>query len=292
MGRSTQLALILPRLAKCRLKVGFEKLRIYMGADWRRSSAHGAKASIVREAFSPSREKHFLNSHSFGGSASEARAITPLFAYMLQTVPGLRDEIPRETESFLALANLVRIITSTSEGASCVGVREAMTDHSQKKAIAYGVGTGIFKYKSHAKFHIAEQFAAGVRVDALVCERLHIAAKRRLEDVRNTTSFERTAMERAIVEAVHKWDEADTQQHGLVDAQQTGDGTIVARRCRWRGLPLAAGDVVRQGDLHLYEVFGACKLPGDDRLFFGGNSLFIRGGARSQCCALAANVGI
>ena len=266
----TELGLILPKLAACRLRIRFDKLRVYFGADWRRPSAHSQSTVNLREAFNFARETHFRNTQSFGGAASEMRAIVPLFAYMLETLPGLRGDLPHEIANFAALAAVVRLWAQAKHRHSANGFLAAVRDHAEKKARAYGKVQGVFKFKSHALFHIAEQCQAGVVLDAFVCERLHNAAKTRVADVKNTVVFERSSLERSLLECVRKWDDIDLRE-GLLDPKQGVDGTLVSLRLRWRSGLVSAGDVVVEAG-QLLEVRGACKLEGEDRFFWSPSS--------------------
>lgn len=263
----TELSLVIPRLAACRFGINYSKLRMFFSADWRRPSAHSHSTTTarLREAFNAARETHFRNTQSFGGAASEIRALVPVFAYMLEVLPGLRDELPQETASFAALAKVVRLWAESKHRQSQSGRRlmEAIEDHAVKKAEAYGKIQGVFKFKSHAVFHIAEQCESGIVPDAFVCERLHNAAKTRVADVKNTVAFERSSLERSLLECVRKWDDVDLRE-GMLDPKQSADGTLVSLAVRWRGCLVSAGDVV-VSDGDMLEVRGACRVAGDGR---------------------------
>lgn len=261
----TELSLIIDKLARCRFRIDYAKMRTFVNANWRRPSIHNTKPVRLHEAFNTAREAHFRKTNAFGGSASEIRAVVPIVAFMLETVPGLREELPAEAASFAALAKVLREWAKAKHGCVVRGMVDSVKDHCQKKALAYGVEQGVFKFKSHALFHIAQQCEAGQVPDCFVCERLHNAAKERVKDVRNTSSFERSALQRAMLECVHKWDDVDIRE-GILDAKLATDGAWVSLRCRFRGCMLSAGDVFF--DAHrLYLVRGACCFGQESPLY-------------------------
>ena len=90
---------------KAQVGVGFPELRVFFGADWRTATCINGRVDnkCKVDPFTEARERHFNKTQLYRPNASELLHVVPLMAHFLQTVPGIRAQLPSETASFLAM---------------------------------------------------------------------------------------------------------------------------------------------------------------------------------------------
>ena len=88
--------------------VTFEILNVYFGAEWCTAQTFNGRIDkrAATDVFSKMREAHFKETGRFRPNASQMLFVLPVLAHFLQTVGGLREKLPAETASLVALTKV------------------------------------------------------------------------------------------------------------------------------------------------------------------------------------------
>ena len=227
-----------------RAGVGFEPIRILLGADWKTPS-HNRATGRLKDSFDTAREKHFKRTKDFSPGASETMDIMPAMRYFLEKSALLLPELDAEIKSFAALAHVVHLV---KRGKCCelvgVSLGLALQDHAAKFARAYADEDKAYIPKFHFARHIPHPSDAWI-MDTFTCERKHSMVKEAADPVRNTRSFEKSLLSRALVLQASRFH--TLRADGLIDAapcDELEEGALIAVCIRWHGTKIAEGDVL------------------------------------------------
>lgn len=247
--------------------VTWEHIRSFVSSGWHFCRALGSP-KVLLESFSSAREKAFRSDWGFKATASEMLVLCPILQYFVHRVVhhpvqevlqdrakqehfrGLASGMADKIDSFDKLCRVMRLVGLIKLGsASADDLATAMTSHALAFQRAYP--DAVVKPKNHYILHVPMHVARDrVLLDTFVGERKHGSMKRQADCIKNTGTFERTLLGRALnVQAAWLEDPANLRD-GLLSpsegpAQAMSDGCqAIAASLRWGGTCFHAGDCI------------------------------------------------
>lgn len=259
-------------------------IRSFVSSGWHFCRALGSP-KVLLECFASAREKAFHNDSGFKATASEMLLLCPVLQYFLHRVVGLASGMADQIGSFDKLCRVMRLVGLIKLGsASADELATAMKSHALAFQHAYP-DAGV-KPKNHYILHVPMHVARDrVLLDTFVGERKHGSMKRQAECIKNTGTFERTLLGRALnVQAAWLEDPANLRDgllspsEGPAQAMPAGCQAIAAS-LRWGGTCLHSGDCVLVNSVAHMLVAGAVW---DDSLCIVAHRFIRAGEAISQ----------
>lgn len=200
----------------------------------------------VLDAFSSAREK--ASSETFRASASECLMVMPIMRHIVQTV--LKDKLPAESKSFLAVCDIVDAGVVAKKGLPTVNLTTKIQAHLQAHKACYG--EQYIKPKFHLGFHTAAAWSRDSHaMDTFVHERKHILLKSIAGNIKHTASFERSLLTRVLLAQMEDLRSASFDD-GLLGETFVEDGlcellgsddAVVSRSLQYRGAVVSSGDL-------------------------------------------------
>ena len=191
--------------------------------------------------------------------------ILPL-AHLFQSTPNIRQQLPLQVDSFVKLALLCRLLSRAKFGTlQPVDLDEAVEKHGEAFLRTYeGLCVAL-------KFHNARKLARQLRrdkflMDCFPCERKHSLLKEAAEPVKNTSTFERTVLARALNlhKASLKHDMFDHLVRPSQDTSLASDCGVhdleVGLELRMDGTIFGQGDVVFDSDTVAMFIVAPCNI--------------------------------
>ena len=230
--------------------LSFADLEQYLKQGWQYPKHFREKSGQLHRIFSTWREKADHDNDKLKCSASEALGLYSLLRHFVEVRVGHREELVTERRSFDAACAIIDLILDCKRGHAAPAdtvplLRDAQARFMQAHVEAYG--TTHVRPKHHWLGDIADQIEEDCRVlDQLVIERIHLRCKAAVENVDNTTQFERSALAAALILQQHAL-QAGVRGDQLVGAQQAWPGrpdVVVADRLDYGGLVVTLDDFV------------------------------------------------
>ena len=252
-------------MTACKRKAGIEHTeweRLLRGSDWRFPRQSQCKAKQLHTVFSEYRTKSLEDGRSdrdpkIKANPSEMLGLYGLLRHAVETRE-LPIEVAAEQACFAAACKVVdcclaakRRWITLREAARLM--RVALADYLTKHKAAYG--DRKLKPKAHWMFDVAEQMELAAEaemplIDALVVERIHLGVKAVAADIKNTEAYERSVLERTLVNKL----DALARLRNLSDyltgpcQEQVSPTLTLSDSCDTAGCTIACGDVVFRGD--------------------------------------------
>jgi len=176
--------------------VTWNHLRSFAAVGWQLRSAVG-RLSTMLGCFSKARQQAFQGGGGFKSTASEMLMAYPVLMHFLYTVIQPMDRLRHEIASYEALGEILLSVRLGKEGMQAhERLKRAGRRHAELFDVAYP--DELEKPKDHFLHHLSLQLRRdGMVVDAFVGERKNGTMKRLAEDLMNTTSFEKSLLQRA-----------------------------------------------------------------------------------------------
>ena len=195
----TEIDLFLKAMHNLEPPVGFDTLRTLAGATWVFLSCSGQSNKLKTDILSVSREKLFLKKKTLYLSASDTLTVIPFLRYFGERVLGAI--LPLEVASMSAFGAMVGVYLCGKRGFQVADELDAaILRHDVAFEAAYGGAVDEYVPKFHFTKHIPEQLRLdGFLQDCFTTERKHSLVLQAAEPVRNTRSFERSVLSRALL---------------------------------------------------------------------------------------------
>ena len=236
-------------LQRCKEQVGvfYEDLQMFICSDWRWPS--GQSTHKATDVFTRAREKS--STDHVKTSASELLMVFPLVREFALTLVRPTGKLALEVNSMVSLCKVLDCMLAAKRGQGADALRAVQAFLVAHRS-AYG--DEFLKPKHHYCFHNALQLVDRRLVaDCFVHERKHQVMKSAASAIKNTSSFEASALGRVILEQSRQLRSFGTRR-GLVG--KTADGPSVAaalgleavklsKKARDEHIELTAGDVIR-----------------------------------------------
>jgi hypothetical protein len=250
-----ELELLLTKLQE--VGVGFEVLANFFGLPWKSP----LRKLIMNTFFSEARGKHFKKKGSYSSQASDLVALIPPMRHFLYSVPGLYDLMPLEARSWDALADVHASMRKCKNGVvtELNVLRQRLEEHGDRVQEAYGDDASVYVPKWHARLHLPDQCEAdGFLMDTFAGERKNYMIKQACEPVKNTISFERSALARVYL--MHKHGLHNLRADGLAEPSERVGDARASLGARWLGVDIKEGVLFFQDDA-LCEATGFMEEP-------------------------------
>ena len=162
-------------------------------------SCRGKRNKLKADIFAVHREKLFLKHKTLCMSASDTLIAIPLLRYVGERVLGAI--LPLEVASMSALGAMVGVYMWGKRGFQVADELDAaILRHDLAFEAAYGGAVDEYVPKFHFTKHIAEQLRLdGFLQDCFTTERKNSWVLQATEAVRNTRSFQRIVLSRALL---------------------------------------------------------------------------------------------
>jgi hypothetical protein len=241
----------------------FEKLRTFANAKWSLCSAFATRSVLVG-IFNEARQQAWKSGHEFKCSASEMLLAHPIILFFLQTImvgQGIDDQI----SSYEKLGRVMyHIRVGKESGMHGQQLRAAIQEHGDAFDKAYP--DAKWKPKNHFVQHVPDHLDRdGIILDAFVGERKHQLVKMCAQNIRNTSSFEKSVLLRVLSHQLAVLTDAEHFSDKLLHGKPL-DGTPAwhAFSVQYAGTKFSRGDcVMLEGNLCIAE---ACVAV-DDQFF-------------------------
>ena len=234
----------------------------------------------IHAIFCKSREA--ASKEHWRSSASELLIAYPLIRHFAEQVvsvhfPALREHV----ESLCLCFRVVDVLQDIKGGTlSTALLQHAIVQQLRKRIAVYG--NAAWKPKYHYTLHAPQQIDRDkILTDTFVVERSHILPKLCAIEIRNTASFEKSAMARVLLHRLEHLESFD-ERPGLLGKDVAmcpelcqaigGEHAVLASQARLDGIHVHRGDFLLV-DGYTFELSAVCK--SDDHFFLLGRLLDI-----------------